>query len=300
MTSRILAGFPKQFAVAWERGRQGQAAVELALLLPVLVLILLAATDFARILADSVSLSNAAKQVAVYASRTYDPGFDASITCLLPHARAMVADEVGSTGPGAAVALTVTSPPAAMSGYTGEQTVQATVSSRFTFVTPLLNTLFGQGGVAVTQAAAETLLPVTTTGTIEPPPTGVTVTRAISVDSFTYSDQLQWTPSSTTTVSQVITAYDPFSGVTTTGTYTGSFAVYRSDPGAQTPTPHGCPVQYAPMTDATSPMSVSVLNTLQPTPATTNYNYWVVAIPPHPPTYDAPLSTAVPAVPVLP
>jgi Flp pilus assembly protein TadG len=58
----------------FRRRRSGAAVVELALLLPLLVLCFLLATDFARVFYFSLTLTNVARAGAVYAS---DPTFAA-------------------------------------------------------------------------------------------------------------------------------------------------------------------------------------------------------------------------------
>jgi len=113
------------------RARAGQSMVELALCLPLLLVILFAVTDFGRVVATDTVAQNAAKQAAVVAARHYS----APVACLQSQARQVVAAEVAN---GQAVTVTLTDVTPATPSYTGEHDVRATVDVPLTFIAPFL------------------------------------------------------------------------------------------------------------------------------------------------------------------
>ncbi len=66
---------PGRLAPRW---RRGQSAVELAVAVPALIVLLLAAADFGRIFYVSIALNNAARAGAQYGSQTVITAADAS------------------------------------------------------------------------------------------------------------------------------------------------------------------------------------------------------------------------------
>lgn len=65
-----------------EQAERGIAAVEMAILLPVLVLVLAGALDFGRSMHAYVTVSSAAHEAAVYAGRFYAPTSSVTATAL--------------------------------------------------------------------------------------------------------------------------------------------------------------------------------------------------------------------------
>src|ERR1039457_614293 len=57
-------------------GQSGQALVEMALTVPILVLLLLGAVEFGRVAYISIQVSTAAKAAAQYGAQTLDTGVD--------------------------------------------------------------------------------------------------------------------------------------------------------------------------------------------------------------------------------
>lgn len=115
-------------------GDSGQSLVELALALPVLLIMLLGLVDVGRAYVYTTALTNAAREAAFYAAR--EP--DASAAAVTQHA----CDETGFTELGAACAsgMTVSCTPCPSNG--GDVTVE--VSYRFALVSGyLFARLFG-------------------------------------------------------------------------------------------------------------------------------------------------------------
>jgi Flp pilus assembly protein TadG len=79
-----------------DRGsRTGAAAAELALLLPVLCLLLVAAADFARVFYAYTTITNCAENAALWATNPYSNGTKASQT---PYASASAAAQADASG----------------------------------------------------------------------------------------------------------------------------------------------------------------------------------------------------------
>ena len=264
---------------AVDERRRGQSMVELALFLPIIMLILLVAADFGRALAATISLSNAATLAAQYASSVYNPNHGASLSCANSTIQSLVAPEFawGTSAPTVSLTTSTQTGPA----YSGEQEVSATVAYSFTFITPVLNALKRS---PLSETAADPLqasLPLTTTTPSEPAPGSVTVLHNQGTSPDTY-DEVDWSFAASPPASLPLTVSQVFTLTTgITSTYTGNFVVFQSDPGSTTPAPNGCPVAYPSITTATGPYSVTLDN---PT-GITNYTYWVGVIPPHPAAY---------------
>ncbi len=311
--SPIILGSHERPRKAEGVSARGQSIVELALFLPILVLILLIVADFGRVLAATISVSNAAKLAAQYSASVYSPYHGASLSCASSEVQSLVAPEFtwGAISP--TVSLTTGAP--ASSAYTGEQEVSATVGYTFTFITPVLNSL---KRAVLSQTASDPVqvsLPLTTTPPepSEPSPNSVTVqhnqdpitSTQIITDSHGITstqvttdtvDIVTWSFVPSLTAAQVSQAYTLTNG--TTGTYTGTFVIFQSDPGATTPAPNGCPVAYRPITTTIGPYSYSVDNQGSVTNPNgiTNYNYWVGIVPPHPAAYyDAQIGPVTPS-----
>ena len=77
-------------AAGGERDQEGQSIVEMAIVLPVLILLLIAVIDFARIMDASIVLTNAAREGARF--RSLDP----SLT--IPDVQQMVVNDVLGSG----------------------------------------------------------------------------------------------------------------------------------------------------------------------------------------------------------
>ncbi len=115
-------------AVARDTGRQdGQALVELALMLPVLALILLGILDLGRVFTTFIALANAAREGARYCA--LHPGDT-------PGTRARVAGELDGR------VAADTSATACAAGAPGDS-ITVTVAGSFTPLTPYVSKLIG-------------------------------------------------------------------------------------------------------------------------------------------------------------
>lgn len=155
-TNRLRALFARAGSGRADRGHRGQALVELALILPVLLVLFSSALDLGRLYYSQITINNAAKEGAFEASRpplpkTFDPtrGCDADdnrVICLVVNeARGSLISIVPSD-----VSLSCdaavpdpTDPYGCTSNPEIGDTVEVTVTARFSLVTPLLAVFFG-------------------------------------------------------------------------------------------------------------------------------------------------------------
>jgi hypothetical protein len=126
-------------------GRRGQSLVELAVVLPVLLLLLGGAIDLGRAFFARTAIENAAKEGAFFGA-TRPECDDSASGCGDP---ANVEWHVENESPGLAVTWTAEcfsgSLPVALTACDADDTYRVTVNHRFTLVTPLLGALFGSG-----------------------------------------------------------------------------------------------------------------------------------------------------------
>lgn len=153
-----------------DRKTRGQALVEFALVLPIMLLILLLAVDFGRLFYTHISVSNAAREGAFHAAtHAGDSDYDEDAYTLAVAAAAST--QANAQTQGGEGAMSVTGPScfsastsAAVrcdlaSGYAtgiGNQ-VSVGVSQTFTFMTPLIGDLFG-GSLPVSVTATAPVL----------------------------------------------------------------------------------------------------------------------------------------------
>jgi Flp pilus assembly protein TadG len=167
---------------------QGQAVVEFALVLPVMLTLMLLATDFGRLFFSYVEVNNAAREAAQYASiHASDTSYSADAYRAGVAAAAL--RETNAQAQGGAGTLTVSDPscyaPATDSivdchtasdfaGGIGNQ-VSVSVSQPFSFLTPLIGNIFGGSLTLRASATAPVLNPPDATvlpgPTIAPLPT---------------------------------------------------------------------------------------------------------------------------------
>ncbi len=145
---------------------RGQALVEFAVILPVLMLILLGSIDFGRIMFSYIQINNAAREGVAYAMG--QPNDVAGIT-----QRALQETDVQSQRGENPVAVNVTcidsssgtTVPCSSAPSTGlGSEVKVAVSERFNFFTPLISNLF-PGFTMTASSTGFTLSPVTSTTT---------------------------------------------------------------------------------------------------------------------------------------
>lgn len=160
-----------------QRRRRGQALVEFALVLPVLLVLLLMAVDFGRLFTTYVSVNNAAREGAFYAAEhAKDTPFDP--TAYSDASRAAARREVNVQGQGGEGTLSFSGPTchvagapastlncdaaAASSSAVGHQ-VSFEVARPFSLLTPFVGDLFGGSLDLRATATAPVLSPATVT-----------------------------------------------------------------------------------------------------------------------------------------
>lgn len=134
--------------------RRGQSLVEFALVLPLLLLLLLGAIDLGRAFNSSISITNAAREGALYgASRPLD---NSGITSrvrrelgLAPSDTSVVVSKSCSSG--------AACPRSTGYSWAGTATITVAVQTEFSFLTPFMNDFFG--GALTLRADATAVIP---------------------------------------------------------------------------------------------------------------------------------------------
>jgi Flp pilus assembly protein TadG len=195
---------------------RGQALVEFALVLPVMMLVLLIVVDFGRLFFAYISDVNAAREGASYAAmHAADSPYDA--TTYYTGVQQAALAQANAQGQGGGGTLAVASPacfsPSAPSnpigcnvaaqfaGGSGDQ-VTVTVSQPFSFLTPLINNFFGGSLTLTASATAPVLNPLVAT-TVTTTSTSTTSTSTSSTSTSTTSTTTS--TSSTQCVAPVVT-----------------------------------------------------------------------------------------------
>jgi Flp pilus assembly protein TadG len=114
------------------RARQGQNTVEMALLLPVLLLLLMGLLDFARVFRDYTRISNAAREAAIWAA--YNPG--ATSDEIVQRAR-------NESGNDIQVELPIGYVTKSISGIGDFQYIQVTTTIEYHPLTPIIGRITG-------------------------------------------------------------------------------------------------------------------------------------------------------------
>jgi hypothetical protein len=141
------------------RGRRGQALVELALILPVLLVLFGSALDLGRLYYSQITINNAAKEGALEAARDTKnlSDFDSTRDCDADDNRVicLIINEAKgsliSIEPGD-VALVCDPDPCPTDAAIGD-TVEITVSSDFFLVSPILSVFFGGQTIPISSTA---------------------------------------------------------------------------------------------------------------------------------------------------
>jgi len=155
------------------RGSRGQALVELALILPIMLLLLLATLDLGRLYYSTITVSNAAREAALEA--TVHPTSYVAGTCDETTSSVVCAavNEAASSWVTVAPAdVTMTCTPACTKAY--GNTVNVTVTGSFQLLTPLISGFTGGSNVTLTSTAKGEVIEVpapVTTATPTPTPT---------------------------------------------------------------------------------------------------------------------------------
>lgn len=127
----------------------GAAAVEAAIILPIMILIVFGSLDFGRALWWKIQVTNAAREGASYARL---------FPCDTAGIAARVDDELGHA-PNQPIVITPT--PTASCSATDYQTVTVTVSESVPFLTPGLSLVAGKTGVTVSGDQSVSVLAAT-------------------------------------------------------------------------------------------------------------------------------------------
>lgn len=169
LAARVLEDRP--VGAVYRRFSRGQAVVELALVLPFVLLLTLGVVDVARLFSAYVALTDGVREAALFAGE----GNGSTKWCAIPPADVIAcpAGSVGHEFPNPdniayqiqfdAVGLdparvTMDAPVCVPDPCSGTGSVTVIVSYRFSLVTPILSQLFGDG-VTVTASTTAKVLP---------------------------------------------------------------------------------------------------------------------------------------------
>jgi Flp pilus assembly protein TadG len=151
---------------------RGQALVEFALILPVFLLLALAAIDLGRIFYSEITVTNAARAGAVEAS--YNPtSFAAGSACSATN-RVMCAATKESSGSFVTVGtgdISVACSPSCATGATPANEVTVSVIGHFTLVTPLLAFFTGGTNITLHSVAVADIVTLPAAAGVTPTPT---------------------------------------------------------------------------------------------------------------------------------
>jgi len=134
---------------------RGQATVELVLILPVLLLLLVAAADLARVFHATIAIESAARAGALEAASN-PTSYQGGQPCSVATNRVVCAVQREAEGSFVTIAPTgiaLTCVPSPCSEALGNE-VSITVTSQFGLITPLLSTFFGSQDLTLTAAAS--------------------------------------------------------------------------------------------------------------------------------------------------
>lgn len=129
---------------------RGQALVEFALILPVMLFLLVVAIDFGRLFYLNIGINNGAREGAAYGAK--EPLDDTGITT-------RVRQELGLSAANASVSVTKLCTPDCFTNtsVTPANTIKVTATTSFSFLTPFVNGFFG--GAIPMSAASTAVIP---------------------------------------------------------------------------------------------------------------------------------------------
>jgi Flp pilus assembly protein TadG len=197
-------------------GRRGQAVVEFALIIPVFLLLLLAAVDFGRMFFTYIQANNAAREGAAYgaahaASTTLTSGVrTAAFT------EANVQNQAGQSAQGGVTVTPVCHNPTgtvigcstAPGGIATGNTITVTVAEPFTFFTPLINGLFNNSFTMGASATAVVLGLTPSTAATNPPGCSTLPTASFAVSASGMVASVDASASTPNTGDCAIATYD--------------------------------------------------------------------------------------------
>lgn len=184
---------------------RGQAIVELALILPIMLLLLLAALDLGRLFYSEITVNDAAREGALEASRN-PTSFIANTPCTPANkdANRIMCRTVNETRNGyvtvapADVTLTCSRTPCPPTTPALGDTITVAVSGQFRLITPLLAVFFGGQDIEFSSRASAQLLVLPTVGVTLPSasftatPTSGTAPLAVTVADTSTGGPSSW------------------------------------------------------------------------------------------------------------
>src|SRR5687768_2728599 len=133
---------------------RGQSIVELALILPVMMLLVASALDLGRMFYSQITITNAARE-GVYEASYSPTSFQHDAPCNTTLNRVMcrvLSEAKGSFVQVQKADVTLTCSPACASGI--DNTVTVTVNGRFKLLTPIMAPFLGGSNVTLTSSAS--------------------------------------------------------------------------------------------------------------------------------------------------
>jgi Flp pilus assembly protein TadG len=216
------------------RGRRGQALVELALVMPLLLLLMVAALDFGRVFYSLITISNAAREGAIEAS--YDPSsFVAGQPCDKETNRVMCRAVNEATGSFVRIApadVTLACTPSCSAVLGNRVTVR--VEGHFTLLTPLMAIFTGRQDLTLSSTSSARIAtpPVAGIASTPAPTVAATATPAPSVSPAPSGSGLTPSPtasaSPTCSVPVAVVSVNPTSGVKSKNKNTGTIFQFAS------------------------------------------------------------------------
>jgi len=156
---------------------RGQAIVELALILPIMIVLLASAVDLGRLFYAKITIQNAAQQAVLQAARDAAKGsisYQANQACNATTNKVVCRAMNESKGSFVTVAptdisLTCSTSPCPPATTSLGDTVAVKVTGNFTLLTPILGVFFG--GQSIALASTATAQMITAPTTVSPTPT---------------------------------------------------------------------------------------------------------------------------------
>ena len=158
---------------------RGQAIVELALILPIMIVLLASAVDLGRLFYAKITIQNAAQQAVLQAARDAAKGsisYQANQACNATTNKVVCRAMNESKGSFVTVAptdisLTCSTSPCPPASTSLGDTVAVKVTGTFTLLTPIMGVFFGGQSIALASTATAQMITAPTTVSPTPTPT---------------------------------------------------------------------------------------------------------------------------------
>jgi len=131
--------------------RRGQSLVELAVLLPLFLVLLLGAVDFSRAFAAGLTASNAARQAVAYASQHQADGVSSGGSCNQPWGQTI--DVAVAAGGGLGLSCSSVSVVAGIADPYGRTPLTVRITTQYQVLTPFVGQVLGLQQVVGTATA---------------------------------------------------------------------------------------------------------------------------------------------------